>query len=401
MRIAVYHNQPSGGARRALFGFCRELGKSNELDVYSLTTSDQDLLRDEDVAANVTRLDYRPRQPIRMGLWLNDLQLQRDLVDLDRVNRSAADLIDTGGYDVALVDACRFTYAPYVLRHLQTPAAYYCHHGPWRTAGRPRSHGGLYDELRRIWHLPYSRQHERNLVQADAVHTTSARRVITNSEYSRSRIAEVYGIDAVVCPPGVDIPSGRRHKHGDHVITIGALESHKGHDLLIRALATIPPSHRPELRLVANDGNPTVRKDLKSLAARLSVRLNILWRISDAELDSHLWSAQVFVYGAHAEPLGLGPLEAMAHRLPVVSTREAGPLETVDDGVTGFLCRRDPAVIGGRVLELMMSPRRRDAMGEAGRKRVERLWGWGPRAAALENELRSIRVGAAMELAAR
>ena len=400
MKIAVYHNQPSGGARRALFGFCRELRKTNQLDVYTLTTSDQGLLRDEDVAAKVTRLAYRPRPPIRMGLWFNDLQLQRDLDDLDTVNRSAAALIDAGTYDVVLVDACRFTYAPYALRHLKTPSVYYCHHGPWRATRQTKARGGAYDRLRRAWHLPFSYRLERRLVEDDAAMTRSATRVVTNSDYSRARIDEVYGLRAAVCPPGVDLPGGRRQKRGDHVISIGALEAHKGHDLVIRALATIPATHRPELRLVANDGNAAVRQELESLAARLAVRLTIRWRISDAELDRELSTAQVFVYGAHSEPLGLGPLEAMAHRVPVVSTDEAGPLETVEDGVTGFLCRREPAVIGGRVLELLLSANRRDAMGEAGRRRVERSWSWPARAAALEFELRLVGAGAHLEPAA-
>jgi D-inositol-3-phosphate glycosyltransferase len=204
----------------------------------------------------------------------------------------------------------------------------------------------------------------------------------------------------VVCPPGVDMPRSRPQKRGDHVISIGALESHKGHDLVVRALASIPASHRPELRLIANDGNAAVRRELESLAARLAVRLTIRWRISDAELDRELSTAQVFVYGAHFEPLGLGPLEAMAHRVPVVSTNEAGPLETVEEGVTGFLCRREPALIGGRVLELLLSANRRDAMGEAGRRSVERTWSWPARAAALESELRRVGLGAPMELAA-
>jgi glycosyltransferase involved in cell wall biosynthesis len=394
LKIAVYHNQPSGGARRALFGFCRELGKGHTLDVYTLSTSDQDLLRDEDAAERVTRLDYRPKGPIRMGLWLNDFRLQSNLTDLDRVNQSAAALIDSGGYDVALVDACRFTFAPYVLRHLETPALYYCHHGPWRAAGSLRARAGAYDRARRVWHMPFAGRRERRLIDDDAALTRRAQGVITNSEYTRSRIAQEYGVDAVVCPPGVDLPTGRRHRRGDHVISIGALESHKGHDLVIRALATIPASHRPELRLVANDGSPAVRRHLESLAARLAVRLSIRWRITEAELDNDLWSAQVFVYGAHAEPLGLGPLEAMAHRVPVVATGEAGLLETVDDGVTGFLCRRDADQIGGRVLDLLMSSTLRAAMGEAGRRSVERRWGWPARAAALESELRRVHAGA-------
>ena len=400
MKIAVYHNQPSGGARRALFGFCRELGKTNELDVYTLTTADQDMLRDEDIAAKVTRLEYRPRRPVRMGLWFNDVQLWRDLDDLDRVNQAAAALIDAGGYDVALIDACRFTYAPFVLAHLKAPTVYYCHHGPWRAAGRLKAGGTGYDRLRRTWHLPFSRQLERRLIHADGAMTRSAHLVITNSNYSRARIADVYGVDAMVCPPGVVVPRGARQKRGDHVISIGALEAHKGHDLVIRALASIPASHRPELRLVANDGNQGVRRELEVLAKRLSVQLTVRWRISDADLDRELSTALVFVYGSHSEPLGLGPLEAMAHRLPVISTDEAGPLETIEHGITGFLCRRDPAVIGGRVLELMLSESRRVAMGEAGRRRIERDWSWPARAAALESELRRVGTGASREMAA-
>jgi len=92
MRLAVFHNQPSGGARRALHGFCRELSSRHEVDVYTLESSDRSL--PDQVSGRVLRLPYAPRPAIRGGLYLNDLRRSWDLRDLEAVNRTAAELID-------------------------------------------------------------------------------------------------------------------------------------------------------------------------------------------------------------------------------------------------------------------------------------------------------------------
>src|ERR1700724_3207576 len=112
MRIAVYHNQQSGGARRALHGFCRELSRRHRLDLYTLTTADQAMLADEDVVERVIRVPFVPRPPVRAGFYLNDLIRRRNLAALARVNASVASTIDQGQYDAVLVDADRFTFAP-------------------------------------------------------------------------------------------------------------------------------------------------------------------------------------------------------------------------------------------------------------------------------------------------
>jgi glycosyltransferase involved in cell wall biosynthesis len=144
---------------------------------------------------------------------------------------------------------------------------------------------------------------------------------------------------------------------------------------------------RPELRLIANDGNQRVRRDIEALAARLAVPLTLRWRIPDAALHEDLWTARVFVYGAHSEPLGLGPLEAMAHGLPVVAVGEGGVVETVEHGITGFLCRRDPIELGSRIRQLLASSELREAMGQAGRRTAEANWRWSDRSAVLEWQL--------------
>ncbi len=63
----------------------------------------------------------------------------------------------------------------------------------------------------------------------------------------------------------------------------------------------------------------------------------------------------------------------MAFELPSVGFKEAGGIvESIDDGVTGFLC--DPGDIeqlGGYTVELIKDADLRKKMGTAGRKRVE------------------------------
>jgi glycosyltransferase involved in cell wall biosynthesis len=70
--------------------------------------------------------------------------------------------------------------------------------------------------------------------------------------------------------------------------------------------------------------------------------------------------------------LGLTILEAMASGRPVVSTACGGPSTTVLDGETGRLVPvGDAEALADAMLEVLSAPERSDAMGGAGRERVE------------------------------
>jgi len=394
MKIAVYHNQPSGGARRALHGFCKELGMRHKLSVYSLTTADQEMLRDESLTASVIRFPYARHKPIRGGLYLNDLFRRLDLANLEASNREIAAHIDAGGYNVVLVDACRFTFVPYVLRFLKTPTVYYCHHRPRGFHEKPASTpGSVYEKARRLWHRPIERTLERKIWRDDLALVRMASKVVTNSAFNRARIEEIYDVRAAICPPGVGLPerdaSGAGAK-SDYVLSVGELETRKGHDLVIRSLGLLPSELRPPLHLVANGGNPAVRAELDLLARASGVELIVRVLPPQDDLAAEYWGASIFLYGARQEPLGLAPLEAMAHRVPVVAVAEGGPLETVQDGKTGYLVRRDAREFAARVGSLLTDASMRAEMGRAAREAVEARWTWPQRADALERELESV-----------
>lgn len=390
MKIAVFHDQPSGGARRALHGFCRGLaGQGHRIDFFTLTTADTEMLRDEDVATSVTVLPFDFRPSVRRGLYLNDIRRRQSFADLERVNARAAELIDAGQYDVALVDACRFTFAPYVLRYLHTPSAYFCHHRPARLFEHPFSSPvTVYERARDLWHMPLQRSLERRLWMDDRRLVRFADRVITNSNFTRNRIREVYGVEAAVCTYGVEVPPDLLSARADYVLSVGEMEVRKGFDFVLDSLATLPAP--PPIHIVANHANARVRAALEAQAKRLGISLTIRILPPQSELAREYREAAVFVYGAREEALGLAPLEAMASRTPVVAVAEGGVPETVEHGVTGYLVERDPRRFGTRLAELLSSPGLRDGMGAAGRAAVEARWTWPLRVRALERELAAL-----------
>jgi glycosyltransferase involved in cell wall biosynthesis len=133
-----------------------------------------------------------------------------------------------------------------------------------------------------------------------------------------------------------------------------------------------------------------VRSRLETQASLLRIHLTIRTLIPQAELNHQYRHALAFAYGAHREPLGLAPMEAMSFGVPVIAVGEGGVTETVDHGHTGYLVDRDPAAFADRLAEVLSSRSLRLAMGEAGRAAIERKWTWPIRAAALESELQAL-----------
>jgi glycosyltransferase involved in cell wall biosynthesis len=393
VRIAVYHNQPSGGARRALYELGSRLAMDHVVDVYTLATADETFLSSRDFAHDVYVHPYSRRRPVRFGLYLNEVRQLLDLRDLQRASRDVAAEIDERRYDAVLVDACRFTQAPSVLSYLGTPHAYYCHEPPRRflhKEARPDAAPlSLYERARHAWHAPARILYDRTVQETDQRNVRSAQALLTNSEHTSGLLRSYYGRDASVVRLGVDAQrfTPCTSASGDYVLSVGALEPHKGFDFLVRSVSRIPRRLRPPLVIAGNTDGAGVGADLRRLALSLDVNLRVVVNVTEQHLLSLYHGAAAFVYSPHKEPFGLVVLEAMACGLPVVAVAEGGPLESVIEGETGYLPPRDEDAFAEALARVLSDESLASDFSSAGREVVEREWTWEAAARRIEAHL--------------
>jgi glycosyltransferase involved in cell wall biosynthesis len=382
MKIAIYHNLPSGGGKRALFEFARRLAERHTLDVFSLSS------------ANHTFCDVRPfcRQhnvyPFSASLLarspfgrVNPLIRVADLARLRRLEASIAASIDAAGYDAAFIHNCQFGQSPGLLSFLSTPSLYLCAEPPRQLyePAPPRPYAEP-SRLRRLADRvdPLPEAYRSRLKHWDRENTRKASVVVANSYYSRETLYRVYGVNARVCYLGVDtqrfrpLPAPRER----FVLSVGELRPDKGFDFLLRSLARIEPARRPRLVLVSNATITPERLFLEQLAHDLGVVVEFRSLVSDEELTLLYNQAALTVYAPVLEPFGFVALESMACGTPVVGVREAGVRESVTDGKTGLLTERDPRQFACAVLRLLEDESLRSAYGADARSDVEARWHW-------------------------
>ena len=156
-------------------------------------------------------------------------------------------------------------------------------------------------------------------------------------------------------------------------VMVGRLSPEKNVQCLLRA-AAILSQQRPGFRLrIAGDG--VCLPALRSLAHELKIQGQVTFLGNVNDVPSLLGEASVFVLPSLTEGISLTLLEAMARGLPVVATRVGGNPEVVADGQTGLLVRPDsPEQLASAIGRLLDDPAMARQMGEAGCRRVQRLF---------------------------
>lgn len=395
MRLAIYHNLPSGGGKRALFEQVTRLSTHHDVDVFALNGSEHVFGDIRPYTRMHTLIDFRPLPNFRSPLGrLNQVVRLLNLRLLDRLGQDIAARIDSGGYSAVLVHTCQFENSPSILHYLRrVPAVFYCHEPlralyedmPARPYTRKQSRGRrLLDQVD-----PLPGLYQRVLRRNDQRNIRQARRVLVNSQFTRRNVQEFYQVEAQVCHPGVDTRMFRPLpiEKQEFVLSVGSLTPLKGFDFLIEALACIPASTRPRLVIASNFQNPNEKKYLVDLAHDREVLLDLRNMISDDELVILYNQAQLVVYAPHREPFGFVPLEAMACGTAVVAVCEGGVLETVKPGENGLLVERVPAVMAEAVESLLAQPERVQRLGRNGLHLAAQHWTWERSVTQLEEHL--------------
>lgn len=156
------------------------------------------------------------------------------------------------------------------------------------------------------------------------------------------------------------------------------LDVWKGVDVFIDAAARVI-AQRSHVRF-AIVGGPIIGLEDYAETLRLRARnAGVLERLTftdwtygpDRMPEVHRALDLLVLASTEAEPFGLVVIEAMASGRPVIATAQGGPLDIVEDGVTGVLIPpRDPEAMAAAIVALVDNPTRARAMGAAGRTRA-------------------------------
>ncbi|XP_077981330.1 alpha-1,3/1,6-mannosyltransferase ALG2-like [Glandiceps talaboti] len=113
--------------------------------------------------------------------------------------------------------------------------------------------------------------------------------------------------------------------------------------------------------------------ELRELAMKLKLTDNItfLRSFSDSEKRILLDSCTCLLYTPSNEHFGIVPIEAMYMQRPVIAVNSGGPLETVANEQTGYLCDPEPEAFASKMQKFVSEPGLRDKLGKAGSERVK------------------------------
>jgi colanic acid/amylovoran biosynthesis glycosyltransferase len=212
--------------------------------------------------------------------------------------------------------------------------------------------------------------------------------VVTMSCATRDRLIDI-GIEPSkihVIPYGVDLcepPSKRPSRNPVRCIAVGRMAGKKAPILLLDSFRRLAKKV-PNVRLDHIGEGPLLASAKHFLQAFELDNVKLHGgRPHEYALDL-MSRSEIFVQHSITDPvtgdeegLPVAILEAMAHGLPVVSTRHAGIPEAVVHGITGYLVDEgDTKGMAERIEELAVDSELRQKMGDAGRQRIKESFSW-------------------------
>ena len=207
------------------------------------------------------------------------------------------------------------------------------------------------------------------LMELDCGALGESKAIFSNARNTAARLAHYNGLEAepLYHPPPL-AGKLRSGPSGNYFLSVGRLETVKRVDLIVRAMAHVDPAWR---LVVVGDG--PLRPQLEALAAGEGIadRVTFTGPIDESALVDLYAGAGAVVFPPYDEDYGYITLEAFLARKPVVTTTDAGgPLEFVDDGVTGLIAAPDADSLASAMSRVAGHAGLARSLGEAGYERA-------------------------------
>ncbi|MGB0766131.1 MAG: exopolysaccharide biosynthesis GT4 family glycosyltransferase EpsE [Phycisphaeraceae bacterium] len=187
-----------------------------------------------------------------------------------------------------------------------------------------------------------------------------------------------------VAPMGVELDQFERAspyeayagRGAARLFSCGRLNAIKGHRELIAAVARLRDEGFEVTAKIAGEdeqGGAGFHRTLDALIDELDVadRVELLGAVDEATIRSALEDAHLFVLPSYHEPLGVAIMEAMAMQTPVVTTRQGGVTELVDDGIDGLLVdAKDVDQLVDQIKQVLGDPVLAERLSSASRAKI-------------------------------
>jgi glycosyltransferase involved in cell wall biosynthesis len=231
-------------------------------------------------------------------------------------------------------------------------------------------------ELEDIHDTPEGRSIRRAVFEADTRFLSEASRLFAISRVTADRMRSYNGLEAEVLYPPLPSPElYRGGEAGDYLFFPSRIAWNKRQTLAVEAMLHV----RSAVRLVIA-GQPDAPWALEALHRvssdpRLEGRVEVLagWMPEERKLEL-LANCLAVVFPPLDEDFGYVTLEAFAARKPVITCSDSGgPLELLQDGISGLIAEPNPFALAAAIDELASDRGRTAAMGDNGHQRLDAL----------------------------
>lgn len=327
---------------------------------------------------------------IRAGEWgfvpkefIYDLlpELAKNMISFIRENGLQYDLYNGHYVDAGIV-------ALDVAKEMNKPCYFTPHSiGAWKQDQM----GGDPDEMEKKFNFKLRNSEEMRLFKA-----VKGLSLTTQVQYEKMQELCKYDADNIdIIAPGVDIyryntPTAEDMKietntPKKYVFCLSRIDTNKGHDLLLNAFALVKDTIK-NVDLVIGGGSPNPKPRELGVFAKMDEiieknnmqnRVSKIGYVSDEMMGPLYQQSQLFVLPSLFEPFGMTTQEAMACGKAVIASKFGGIRNVITHGKDGMLVdSANPQEFADALIKLLSDDDKRNAMGLAARKLIEREFSW-------------------------
>ena len=226
--------------------------------------------------------------------------------------------------------------------------------------------------------------------------------VIVTSRWSRQHLLDLYPLPPdrvhVALPGVIEAAAALPSPAGSRLLCVAAVAPHKGHDILVEALAAVAELDWDCTLVGSLDRDPGFVTGIRAHLDRVGLddRVHLVGTRTGPELDAHFAGADLFVLASRGETFGMVVVEALARGLPVLATAVNGLPEAMGRAPDGrrpglLVGPDDPVALAGALRRWLTESELRQRLRGAAAARRNTLTGWADTARAVSRVLAGTR----------